>query len=113
VEEAAGGIGRPRVGENGDAQIVTWLVMAGMTMMHQFQPVAALVRRKKRPQPPPDYLWTVMPWSIVPYIVMLPVPAPELEPDPPCAHALNSKTAAVAARRNFMTARSCKDRLRF
>ena len=84
-----------------------------MTMMHQFQPVAALVHLKMGPHAPRTYLRTVTPSSIVPYIVMLPVPAPELEPEPPCAHALSSRTAAAAARRNFMTACSCKDRVRF
>ncbi|CAE6728947.1 hypothetical protein R75461_01892 [Paraburkholderia nemoris] len=84
-----------------------------MTMMHQFQPVAALVHLKMWPRAPRAYLRTVTPSSIVPYIVMLPVPAPELEPEPLCAHALNNRTAAAAAKRNFMTACSGKDRLRF
>ena len=83
-----------------------------MTMMHQFQPVAALGHLKCG-RAPRAYLRTVIPSSIVPYIVMLPVPAPELEPEPPCAHALNNRTAAAAARRNFITACSGKDRVRF
>jgi hypothetical protein len=54
---------------------------------------------------PDAYLRTEIPSSIVPYIVMLPVPAPEFEPEPLCAQALHSRTAATAAaaaRRSFM-----------
>jgi len=78
-----------------------------MTMMHQFQPPARPLGRRGAPA----YLRTVMPSSIVPYIVTLPVPAPEDEP--PCAHALNSSTAAAIAKRSLITAYPRKDRLRF
>ncbi|CAG9263498.1 hypothetical protein PUN4_430162 [Paraburkholderia unamae] len=51
-----------------------------------------------------DQLWTAMPWSIVPYIVM---PLPLLEGmEPPCAQAAHrgaSATRAKRTRKRFMT----------
>jgi hypothetical protein len=47
-------------------------------------------------------LWTAMPSSIVPYIVMLPDPADE--PGPPIAQALHRTAATTMEKRIFMTA---------
>jgi len=60
-------------------------------MMHQILPIVS--HRQ---------LWTAIPSSIVPYIVMLPDPADE--PAPPPAQALHRTAATTMEKRIFMTA---------
>lgn len=45
-----------------------------------------------------------MPSSIVPYMVTLPVPAPDAEPEPPSAQAPSTTMQTTTARTVFMTA---------
>lgn len=77
--------------------------------MHQFQPQGELtpsgVAGAARSKPALGrYRRNEMPSSTVPYIEMLPEPAPE--PAPPCAHALHTSSTAAMARKRFMTADS-------
>lgn len=72
-----------------------------MTMMHHFLPATSVPPTQaltlRRP-----YLWKVMPSSIVPYMVTLPVP--DAEPEPPCAQALSITIDATTAKTVFITA---------
>jgi len=69
-----------------------------MTMMHHFLPSGTIYQTVRQFR----YLRKVMPSSIVPYMVTLPVPAPDVEP--PCAQAPSNTIDATKAKTIFMTA---------